>query len=126
MAEAKLLSVIETGGFAHLGAVYQRLGFAVEIVPSVRKAQAWLKKNQPSVVVAEFSFDPGFRDRMSNLESLLASLQREGHQSKVIVLIEKEHLPRLEPVKGRYAIHQVLTFPVDAVALEQALTALAL
>ena len=114
-------SFIETGGYAHLVPIYRKLGFEVELMPSVRKAQAWLKRNRPSVVVAEFSFDPGFRDRMSNLESLLASLHKSNTEARVVVLIEKQHLPRLEPVKARYPIHETLTFPIDTGKLEEIL-----
>jgi hypothetical protein len=121
MSSPYLLSVIETGGYAHLVPIYRKLGFGVELMPSVRKAQAWLKRNQPQVVVAEFSFDPGFRDRMSNLESLLASLHKSNANARVVVLIEKEHLPRLEAVKARYPIHCVLTFPIDTQRLEEML-----
>ncbi len=121
MSSPPLLSVIETGGYAHLVPIYRKLGFSVELMPSVRKAQSWLKRHQPAVVVAEFSFDPGFRDRMSNLESLLASLHKSNPEARVVVLIEKEHLPRLEGVKARYPIHEVLTFPIDGEKLEQIL-----
>ena len=117
-----LLSVIETGGFGHLNQVYRKLGYEVEIVPSVREAQAWLKRHRPEALVTEFSFDPGFRDRMGNLESLLAAVQRNAPDCRAIVLIEKSHLPRLEPVKARYPIHGVLTFPVDADELERLLS----
>lgn len=119
MSEAPvLLAVMEGGGYAHLLPIYRRLGFQVEIMPSVRNAQSWLKKNAPRVVVAEFSFDPSFRDRMSNLESLLATMQRRDCEAEVIVLIEREALPRLEPVRKRYRIHETLTFPIDGARME--------
>ena len=117
-----LLSVVENGGYAHLFPVYRDMGFKLEIIPSVRKAQSWLKRNRPLVMVVEFSFDPSFRDRMCNLESLLASIQKEKLETKVFVLIEKESLARLEPVSQRYPIDQVLTFPIDVGLLKQHLS----
>ncbi len=116
-----LLSVAEMGGHPNPAARYRELGYQVEMVPSVRKAQAWLKTQSPAVLVTEFHFDPGFRDRMSNLESLLAALQRYGTQTKVVVIVDPAHLPRLQQVQQRYPIHAVLQIPVQAEALRAAL-----
>ncbi len=85
MSPPLLLAIVEMGGYPDFTPLYQRLGYRVEKVHAVRKAQAWLKKNQPAVVVTEFYFDPEFRDRMSNLESLMASLQRYAPVAEVIV-----------------------------------------
>ena len=121
MEDQELLAVVELGGYPNFVPLYQRHHYRVEMVNSVRKAQAWLKKHRPGVVVAEFYSDPQFRDRMSNLESLLATLQRYDVASKVIVLIDAKYLQRLEKVKSRYAVHAVLTFPVDENAMQAAL-----
>jgi DNA-binding NtrC family response regulator len=121
MEDPELLAVVELGGYPNFVPLYQRLNYKVEMVNSVRKAQAWLKKHRPQVVVAEFYSDPQFRDRMSNLESLLATLQRYDIEAKIIVLIDAKYLQRLEKVKARYAIHGVLTFPVDDNAMQAAI-----
>jgi arsenate reductase-like glutaredoxin family protein len=121
MAERELLAVVELGGYPNFVPLYQKLHYQVEMVNSVRKARAWLKKHCPKVVVAEFYSDPQFRDRMSNLESLLATLQRYKMASKVIVMIDVKYLARLEQVKSRYTIHAVLTFPVDESNMQTAL-----
>lgn len=125
MSSPTLLAVIEVGGYPNFTPLYQSLGFTVECVPSVRKAQAWLKKNEPQVVMAEFNFDPEFRDRMSHLESLLASLQRYCTDTKVIVFIEEKHLPRLSKVLTRYSIFHSLVFPIKEAELERLLQPLA-
>ncbi len=93
----------------------------MEFVNSARKAQGWLKKHCPTVVVTEFNFDPEFRDRMSNLESLLATMQRYRCSARVIVLIEKPDLPRLEKVLRRHAVFEVLPLPVTEARLGAAL-----
>ncbi|MES9832821.1 MAG: hypothetical protein ABW139_11345 [Candidatus Thiodiazotropha sp. DIVDIV] len=121
MEDQELLAVVELGGYPNFVPLYQRLGYKVEMVNSVRKAQAWLKRHSPKVLVAEFYSDPQFRDRMSNLESLLATLQRYGTDAKVIVLIDTQYLQRLEQVLSRYSIHAVLTFPVDESAMQAAI-----
>ena len=117
-----LLAVVEMGGYPNFTPLYQRMGYTPELVKSVRKAQAWLKESKPAVVVAEFNFDPEFRDRMSNLESLLATLQRYECDSRVIVLIEKDHMPRLDKVTQRYSIFEALRFPVSEQDMQAALS----
>jgi hypothetical protein len=87
----------------------------------MRKALAWLKRNKPEVVVAEFNFDPMFRDRMSNVESLLATLQRYKCEARVILLLEPERRSQLDKVLQRYPVAAVIEFPIDQALLEQAL-----
>ncbi|MEW8084211.1 MAG: hypothetical protein AB2745_11815 [Candidatus Thiodiazotropha endolucinida] len=121
MDDRELLALVELGGYPNLVPLYQRNGYRVEMVNSVRKAQAWLKRHRPSVVVAEFYADPQFRDRLSNLESLLATLQRYQANAKVIVLLDKKHLDNLEKVKQRYPVHAVLTFPLNESGMQAVL-----
>jgi hypothetical protein len=124
MDDQELLAVVELGGYPNFIPLYQRFHYRVEMVNSVRKAQSWLKKHRPRVVVVEFYSDPQFRDRMSNLESLLATLQRYDIDAKIIVLIDVKYLQRLEKVKSRYPVHGVLTFPVDEYTMQTALESL--
>ena len=121
MKDRELLALVELGGYPNFVPLYQRLGYRVEMVNSVRKAQAWLKSHRPSVVVAEFYADPQFRDRVSNLESLLATLQRYDVKARVVVFLEASYLEHLEKVRTRYAVDAVLTYPIQEAALEQAL-----
>ncbi|MET0088421.1 MAG: hypothetical protein ABW068_00110 [Candidatus Thiodiazotropha sp.] len=121
MEGQELLALVELGGYPNFIPLYQRFHFKVEMVNSVRKAQSWLKGHRPGVVVAEFYSDPQFRDRLSNLESLLATLQRYGVEARIIVLIDSKYLPRLEQVKSRYRVDEVLTFPIDESAMQSAL-----
>ena len=119
MEDRELLALVELGGYPNFVPLYRRMGFRVEMVNSVRKAQSWLKSHRPSVVVAEFYADPQFRDRVSNLESLLATLQRYGSEAKIIVFLDAPYLPHLEKVRTRYTVDGVLTFPVDEASLER-------
>ena len=113
MPEALLLSIVEMGGYPDFSPLYRDFGFQPEKLHSIRQAQAWLKRHQPAVVVAEFHFDPELRDRMSNLESLCAALQRYAPEARVIVFIETAHRTRLERVEARYPIFGALDYPVD-------------
>jgi len=113
MSDMKLLSIIEMGGYPNFEPLYKAFGFVPEKVHSMRKAQAWLKKNKPALIIAEFHFDPELRDRMSNIESLMASLQRYAPAAKVIVFIDKSHRGRLEKVQERCPVFGALDYPVD-------------
>jgi DNA-binding NtrC family response regulator len=116
----RLLAIIELGGYPNLIALYQRLGFEAEIVNSQRKAQAALKRQLPDVIVAEYNFQSDFRDRSSNLETLMARLQRHP-QVKVICIYQAEHQPKLEQLMQRFPIFAALPLPVTEAQLEQSL-----
>lgn len=120
-----LLSIVEMGGYPDFGPLYRTAGYRTEKVHSMRKAQVWLKHNRPAVVVAEFHFDPELRDRMSNLESLLAGLQRYAPLAKVIVFIDQAHRGRLEKVSSRYRVDGALDYPIDQASLAALLASFA-
>ncbi len=120
MSDPLLLSIVEMGGYPDFSPLFRSKGFTPEKLHSVRKAQAWLKRHRPAVVVAEFHFDPELRDRMSNLESLFAALQRYAPEARVIVFIDPAHRPRLEQLQRRHRVFGALDYPID----EQALAAL--
>ncbi len=116
-ARLSLLSVIELLGYPNLRPVYERLGYQVMTEFSVRKAISLLRKEKPAVIVADFYFQPDFRDRVSNLESLLATAQ--SHKDvKVLVLYESAHAHALERLRARFRIDAALTLPVGETALE--------
>jgi len=117
----KLLAIVELGGYPNFTSLYQRLGITANFVNSQRKAQAYLKKQLPDLVVAEYNFQSDFRDRTSNLETLMAVLQRHP-QVQVIVFYQPEHAPKLELLRARFPVVAALPFPVTEAVLEQALT----
>jgi len=112
-----LLSVIELLGYPNLGQVYQRMGYRVLTEFSVRKAISLLRKEKPAVIVADFYFQPDFRDRVSNLESLLAAAQSHK-EVKVVVLYEAAHEHALERLRQRFRIDAALTLPVKESDIE--------
>ena len=115
-----LLSVIELGGYPDFAPLYRELGYEVAVVTRVRKAIGFLKKRTPDVIVAEFNFQSDFRDRSSNLESLLAVVQRSPN-IRVIIFYEKEFSPQFEKLCARLPVHQALVFPVVEQSLRQSL-----
>jgi len=117
---ARLLAIIELGGYPNLGPIYRRLGVETEVVNSQRKALASLKKRIPDIIVAEYNFQSDFRDRTSNLETLMARLQRHP-QVKVIVFYQSEYGHKLENLASRFPIFEAIAFPVDPGKVEQVL-----
>ena len=115
-----LLAIVELGGYPNFTSLYRRLGFAAEFVNSQRKAQAVLKKRLPRVIVAEYNFQSDFRDRSSNLETLMARLQSHP-EVQVIVFYQPEHEAKFDGLRQRFPIAEALRFPVDEAAMTAAL-----
>lgn len=119
----KILAIVELGGYPDFSPLYRAAGFAPLHANSMRKALTLLKKEKPSVIVAEFNFQSDFRDRSSSLESLMATLQRQGSDAAVVVLFEPEYRGAFEQrLLSRWSVDAALPFPVEARALERALT----
>lgn len=114
-----LLSIIELGGYPDFTELYEKHGFQVESVNSMRKALRSLKKNK-HIVVAEFNFQSDFRDRTSNLETLMAVIQ-QMNEVKIIVFYEKEYLHQFEKLRARFTFHAELPYPIDLDLLKAAL-----
>ena len=115
-----LLAIMELGGYPNLAPLYRRLGFETEIVGSQRKAQSFLKQQIPDVIVAEYNFQSDFRDRTSNLEALMAHLQRHP-EVKVIVFYQDEYRHKLDNLLSRFAVFETIPFPVEPAKVEAAL-----
>ncbi len=118
----KLLSVVEFLEHSKLASVYKQLGFEVSTEWQVRKAISLLRKLQPEVIVADFYFQADFRDRLSNLESLLAAAQPLA-QTKILVLYDPAHQPILDKVRSRLRMDATLTMPIKEAALQNVLSA---
>jgi hypothetical protein len=110
----KLLAIVEIGGYPDFTACYEQAGYEVTMVSSMRKAISALKKMSPDVIVAEFNFQSDFRDRSSNLESLMAPLQRNHPAAKLVVIYEQDHEAPLQRFRERFPVHASLPFPVSA------------
>jgi len=87
----QLLSIVELGGYPDFSEIYKQYQLDVEITNSMRKAVKILKNKSPHIIVAEFNYQSDFRDRTSNLETLLAVLQKKP-EAKLIIFYEKETL----------------------------------
>ena len=114
----RLLFFVDEGGFEDFTPVFLNLGFEVDFEDSQRKAVKLAKKNTYQVLVAEFSFNPEFRDRVSNIESLLATFESHSPSAKVIVLYDEIDQMQFNQLKQRYQIDHALSFPVEQSTIE--------
>jgi DNA-binding NtrC family response regulator len=117
---ASLLAIVELGGYPNLLPLYQRLGYTVTVVNSQRKARSHLKSHTPDVIVAEYIFQSDFRDRTSNLETLMAVLQRRPG-IKVVVFYLPEQAQKLALLEARFPLYAKIPFPVTLAAVEAVL-----
>jgi hypothetical protein len=115
-----LLYVIELLGQPNLRPVMERAGYRVVTEFVMRKAIQTLRKEKPAVIVADFFFQPDFRDRVSNVESLLAAAQ-SLKEVKIVLLYDPVHAHALERLRPRFRIDAALTLPVREDALLAAL-----
>ncbi|TCV89008.1 hypothetical protein [Sulfurirhabdus autotrophica] len=116
----KLLAVIEFLSHAKFPALYKMLGFEVVAEYQVRKAVALLRKMKPDVIVADFYFQSDFRDRLSNLESLLAVAQTMK-ETRILVFYDPQDAPALEKVRQRMHIDIAMPTPATDAAIKAVL-----
>jgi hypothetical protein len=108
-----LLAIVELGGYPDFRPLYRRLGYEVEMVTSMRKALAFLKRHRPAVIVSEFNYQSDFRDRTSSLESLMAVVQRLP-DTRLIVFYEREYAHQFERLRSRFQdVIEALVFPIE-------------
>lgn len=117
----KLLAVIEFIEHARFPPLYKELGFEVAVEWQVRKAVSLLKKMRPDVIVADFYFQSDFRDRLSNLESLLAAAQLLKDVT-ILVFYEAANEAALDKVRERMRIDAALATPVTEAAVRSVLS----
>ena len=114
-----LNAFIGTAGYKKL---YQELGYSVVSEWSERKAISLVRKAPPAVIVADFYHQTDFRDRLSNLESVLAAVQ-SAPQIRILVFYETAHQAVLDKVSARLRIDAALTLPVQEDRLRATLLA---
>lgn len=123
MTRKTLLFINEYGIYPELVQALQSTDYAVTVEHLMRKAIKFIKKNDPEIVVAEFMHEPQFRDRVSNLESMLAQIEGRN-KTKTIVLYHPDHQDYLDRVREVFAIDTVLIQPVTGDQLLDAVESL--
>lgn len=113
LVKKKLLFIMERGGFPVYAEEYASAGYEVTVARSVRKGLAEMKKSSPDIICAEMNCDPNFRDRVSNLEPVLAMVQSSHPHTRLVVFVEQENLPKVEILRQRFDISEALTYPLN-------------
>ena len=106
-----LLWVFELGGYPNFTPLFEGLGLQVTQVRSARKAMSAMRKSPPNILLAEFNYQSDFRDRTSNVESLLATVQHLPN-TKVIVFYEKETEHQLERMLENRTVFATMAYPI--------------
>lgn len=123
MSKKLLLAVIELGGYPDFRNLYESFGYEVIVESSIRKAISLIKKKNFDLVVAEFNYQHTFRDRLSNLESIIAVAQT-NEQLKFIVLYEQEFDNHLDKLRKQFTFDAEILFPLNEEKMIKALTEL--
>ena len=121
--QKKVLFINEYGFYPELIKRLQGEGYALTVEHLMRKAISFIKKQKPDVVVAEFHHEAQFRDRVSNLESMLAQVQGMAEGPRTVVFYSKEHSEYVDKVLGVYSLDAVLEQPVEPDDLVAAINA---
>lgn len=115
----RLLFFVDEGGFEDFTPLFKQWGYWVDFENSQRKAVKLAKQYKYQVLVAQFSHNPEFRDRVSNIESLLATFEQHSPQAKIVILYDEINQPQLEQLKQRYKTDATLAFPLDKTSIKQ-------
>ena len=117
-----LLAVIVFMAHGKLTELYRELGFEVTATWDERKAVALVRKLKPDVIVADFYFQSDFRDRLSNLESVLAAAQPLS-DTRILLFHDPQDAAVLERVRTRMRIDAALPTPAAPAAIRSLLEA---
>lgn len=120
----RALFFIDFGGFADFTKVLTDFGFEVDREHTPRKAVKLAKTHTYDLVLAEFHYNPEFRDRVSNIESVLATLQHNSPDANIILLYDAVITDKLEQFQKRYKVDKALAFPVSEAKIASTLTTL--
>jgi len=98
--------------------------FQEDKVSSIRKANTYLKRNCPDIIIAEFFYGYGSNYsgvHISNLDMLFVTLQKYTCEAKVIALVDKEEQKFIPKLEALYPLYQNLTYPIGAEQMVQIL-----
>jgi DNA-binding NarL/FixJ family response regulator len=124
MSQPVLFSILESSAHPQMSDLYRQKGFEELKFTSQRKAISKLKHISPEVIVAEFFYGYGNNYagvNVSNLDTLLASLQRYSPDTRVIVVVSKAEAGHVAKLQKLFPLHAVLQHPVSRDDMEAAL-----
>ncbi len=120
-----LLSIKESPIHPDFSAIYSGLGIAETTATSMRKALAAIKKQPFDFIVCEFMYRYGSDYAgctISNLDVMLASLQKYSPDARVIALVDKAEQQYIARLTEHFPLHAALVYPVNPETMRQALS----
>jgi AmiR/NasT family two-component response regulator len=120
----KLLFINEYGIYPELVKRLQETQYSVTVEHLMRNAIKFIKKQNPSVVVAEFFHEPQFRDRVSNLESMLAQIEGRHTETRTVVFYNPKHQEYLDKLLNVFSVDAILVQPFEPQQLIDAIETL--
>jgi len=122
MAQAKLVSIVESTLHPNYSDLYQEKGLTETKVNSIRKAISIIKKQPVEFIVAEFfyAYSTNYSGvSKSNLDVLLVSLMKYSPDTKVIVLAEKSEFKFVDVLEAlNFPLHAILVHPTNSAQME--------
>ncbi|HBS26011.1 MAG TPA: hypothetical protein DD827_02600 [Gammaproteobacteria bacterium] len=118
--QPNILLINEFGIYPELIAALREAGYPITIEHLMRKAIKHVKKQTPDIVIAEFAHEGAFRDRVSNLESMLAQVEGGAGKTRTIVFYAAERRQYLDRVLEVFKIDICLQQPVTGEQLIEA------
>lgn len=125
LSAPSLLSIKETPAHPDFSAIYSSLGIAETTATSMRKAIAAIKKQPFDFIVCEFMYRYGSDYAgctISNLDVMLATLQKYSPDTRVIALVDKTEQQYIAKLTEHFPLHTALVYPVNRETMQQALS----
>jgi len=108
-----VLSIIESALSPNCESLYQQLGYRETRISSMRKALSSIKKTRYDYIVCEFLYRYGTDYAgctVSNLDVLLATLQKYSPDTKVVVIADKSEQEYVSKLTDQFDVHEVLIY----------------
>lgn len=113
MSGKTVLSIIESSLSPNAEQLYQQLGYSETRATSMRKALSHIKKTRFDYVVCEFLYRYGTDYAgctVSNLDVMLATLQKYSPDSRVVVIVDKTEQQYISKLSDQFPLHAILVY----------------
>ncbi len=116
----ELLQLVELGGYPDLRPLWAELELKAVVFDSTRKAVAYLRHQTPYAILGEFNYLAEFRDRVSQMESILAAVANRPQVVVVLLYHEVDREP-LQRLVERFPSVKTLCRPLELKQLRELL-----
>ena len=110
-----VLSIRETPRHPDFSDIFKAQGIVADAVNSIRKANQYLKKNCPDLIVSEFFYAYGSNYsgvHISNLDMLFVSLQKTQCAAKIVALVDPSETEYIKKLAQLYPLYHYFVYPL--------------